>query len=750
MNQAERPDAVLAAALADRYRIERELGQGGMATVYLAHDLRHDRPVAIKVLRDDVAQTLGAERFLREIQLAARLSHPGVLPLFDSGRAGNVLFYVMPHVEGGSVRNRLDREGQLPVAEVVRIGAEVAEALDSAHRQGVVHRDIKPENILLQDGHARVADFGIGKALSAVEGEAVTRTGMSVGTPAYMSPEQAAGEVVDGRSDLYSLGCVLYEMLVGEPPFTGNTVQAVIAKRFIQTPADVSGLREGVPRPVARAVHRALARTAIDRYETGAQLAAALMEPEAAPDPRQAAPEKSIAVLPFITLSPDPEDGFLADGVTEEILNALAQIPGLRVAGRSSVFSFKGRTEDPRTVGAKLNVANVLEGTMRRAGSRLRVTAQLTSAADGYQLWSEKYDRVLEDVFAVQDEIAGAIAGRLRLSLDQGKAAGSAPPTQHLEAYQLYLKGRALLYQRGRSIAAARECFQQAVALDPEYAQAWAGLADAYTTSGYSAYFPAAEVMPQAIDAARRALALAPDLAEAHNALACATLLWERDYATAEREFRRAIELNPGYVQARAWYGLFYLHWIAGKVEEGEEQIARGLEVDPLSGYSHFLMGFLLLSSGRAREAVASCRRGVELDPNSYLGTWSLGCALGVVEEYGEAIAVMERALAMSGRHVWALATLAAILARAGKADDARAVMQEAAARGAREYLQPSMMAAAAVAVEGMDAGIAWVRRALEERDPLFVSMARSWPYYDPLRPDPRFQAILAMLQSPK
>ncbi len=291
-------NAGLAASLAGRYRIERELGAGGMATVYLAHDVRHDRSVAIKVLRSDIAQTIGADRFLREIQLAAKLNHPNILALFDSGHAGDALFYVMPAVEGQSLRERMTRHRMLPVDEAVRIAIEVAGALDYAHRHGVVHRDIKPENILFQEGHALVADFGIGKALSAVEGETFTQTGASVGTPAYMSPEQAAGDSVDGRSDIYSLGCVLYEMLVGEQPFTGPTVQAVIAKRFVQTPVDVAALRDGVPRPVARALQRALARIPIDRYETGALFVTSLSEIEAAVAEERCAGEiaRSIAI----------------------------------------------------------------------------------------------------------------------------------------------------------------------------------------------------------------------------------------------------------------------------------------------------------------------------------------------------------------------------------------------------------------------------------------------------------------------
>jgi serine/threonine-protein kinase len=644
----------LGTALADRYRVEREIGAGGMASVYLAHDLRHDRDVAIKVVRSEVAESLARQRFLREIRLAARLNHPHILPLYDSGEAGEFLFFVMPVMQGQTLRDRLKQEGHLSVESAVRVASEVADALDYAHRHDVVHRDIKPENILLHEGHAVVADFGIGKAVVAAANDSATFTqiGVTVGTPAYMSPEQAAGEELDGRSDLFALGCVMYEMLTGEVAFTGPTAQAVIAKRFVHTPPEISAMRPTVPSSVSLTVSRLLAKAPGERHATGAQVITALTSAPVAVVAK-AAPvedETSIAVLPFASLSRDADDEFFADGVTEEILNALAQIPRLRVAGRSSAFSFKGKNEDLRTVGAKLNVATILEGTIRRAGNRLRITAQLSKASDGYQLWSERYDGVAEDVFAVQDEIASAIAGKLRLTLSGGETARSVRvPTQHIGAYELYLKGRALLYQRGRSIPKARECFEQAVALDPNYAQAWAGMADAYTTSGYSGFVPGAEVMPKALDAARRALALDPDLAEAHNALACATLTWERNYEPAEREFKRAIELNPSYTQAQAWYGIFFLQWTAGRDYEGHDVLVATTRNDPLSAYAKTILSFSASVLRMHTDAIAQGRRGVELDPNSYLAHWALMEALGHAGHYAEAVAAAEGALAISG-----------------------------------------------------------------------------------------------------
>ena len=737
----------VASALADRYRIERELGQGGMATVYLARDAKHDRNVAIKIMRADLAESVGRERFLREIRLAAKLSHPHILPLHDSGEADGALYYVMPNVEGQTLRDRLSAEGRLPVAEAVRLAAEVAGALDYAHRHDVVHRDIKPENILLQDGRPMVMDFGIGKAVSEAANNALTQAGMSVGTPAYTSPEQAVGETVDGRSDVYALACVLYEMLVGEPPFTGPTAQVVIAKRFVQTPADVQALRDGTPRPVARALQKALARTPIDRFETAAEFAAALVEPEAT-RATTLPPEKSLAVLPFASLNRDADDEMFADGVTEEILNALAQIPGLRVAGRSSSFSFKGKNEDLRSIGAKLGVATVLEGTLRRAGSRLRITVQLVDATDGYQLWSERYERVIEDVFAVQDEIAAQIADRLRLSLTSDRGA-TRQRTRNLAAYELYLKGRGLLYRRGASIPKAIECFEQAVALDAEYAQAWAGLADGLTVSAHGGLGPARELMPRALVAARRAVALDDELAEAHSALACATMLYERDDALANGEFRRALELNPNYSQGLGWYGLWHLQWVMGRVEEGHACIEKMLALDALSSYAHSMMAFSDFSSARLPAAVQHARRGTELDPQSYLAWWTYGGALLLREDYDGAVVALDRALALSGRHIWALALLATSHARAGRTTEARTVYAEIDARRAHGYVQPALLVVAATEVHGPAAGLAEARRAVDDRDPAFVTIARNTPYLDPLRADSRFQALLRELHYP-
>src|SRR5678816_3883541 len=512
-------------ALSGSYSIDRELGRGGMATVYLAQDSKHDRVVALKVLHPDLAASLGPERFLREIKLAARLNHPHILPLYDSGETQGFLYYVMPYVEGESLRERLEREKQIPIAEAVHHAKAIASALDYAHRQNIVHRDIKPENLMLYEGEAMVMDFGIAKAVSAAGSETLTQTGMMVGTPAYVSPEQAAGETqLDGRSDQYSLACVLFEMLAGQRPFTGPTAQAILAKRFTEAPRHIRELRGSVPENVERALLKAMSSDASSRYNTTALFSLALNTSSLdTPTESQTMPQhtgsaaKSVAVLPFANMSADPDNEYFTDGMAEEIINALTKIQSLRVASRTSSFAFKGKNEDIGEIGRKLKVSTVLEGSVRKMGNRLRIAAQLINVADGYQLWSERFDRDVEDVFAIQDEISQAIFDALRVILSEGeKKAIERDRTVNVQAYEYYLRGRQFIHQWSRSgLEYARQMFRRAIELDPEYALAYAGLADSCSLL-FMNCDAREQNLTQGNAASRRALELGPELAEAH------------------------------------------------------------------------------------------------------------------------------------------------------------------------------------------------------------------------------------------
>ncbi|MCX7042556.1 MAG: protein kinase, partial [Gammaproteobacteria bacterium] len=414
-------------ALEGAYTINRELGRGGMSAVFLAEDCKHGRAVAIKVLHPELAASVGPERFLQEIRLAARLNHPHILGLHDSGSVDGMLYYVMPYVEGESLRERLDREQQMSIEEAVHHGRAIASALDYANRQGIVHRDVKPENVMLYEGEAMVMDFGIAKAMSNVGSETLTQTGMMVGTPAYVSPEQAAGELnLDGRSDQYSLACMMYEMLTGERPFSAATAQAVMAKRFTETAKPLRTIRAAVPESIERAVSKAMSTDPAGRFATTGQFGLALASGSmSTPSDTMVLPSptvsmaKSVAVLPFANMSADPENEYFTDGMAEEIINALSKIQALRVASRTSSFSYKGKNEHIGEIGKKLKVSTVLEGSVRKMGNKLRITAQLVNVAEGYHLWSERNDREMEDVFAIQDEISQAIVTALQVILSE-------------------------------------------------------------------------------------------------------------------------------------------------------------------------------------------------------------------------------------------------------------------------------------------------------------------------------------------
>jgi serine/threonine protein kinase/tetratricopeptide (TPR) repeat protein len=609
----------LRTALSGSYSIDRELGRGGMATVYLAQDGKHERLVALKVLHPDLAASLGPDRFLREIKLAARLNHPHILPLHDSGEAEGFLFYVMPYVEGESLRERLDREQRLPVDEAVHHGKAIASALDYAHRQGVVHRDIKPENVMLYEGEAMVMDFGIAKAVSAAGSDTLTQTGMMIGTPAYVSPEQAAGETnLDGKSDQYSLACMVYEMLTGERPFSGATPQAVMSKRFSDTPKPVRSILASIPESVEKAITKAMSIESTGRYSTAAQFGQALVSGNVAtPTDTASLPQaavssaKSVAVLPFANQSADPENEYLTDGIADEIISALTKIQSLRVTSRTSSFAFKGKNEDITDIGRKLKVSTVLEGSVRKLGNRLRVTAQLVNVADGSNLWSERYDREIEDIFAIQDDISSAIVKALRVILTEGekRQIEKARPL-NVEAYDYYLRGRQYFYQqRRKALEAARQMFNKAIEVDPEYARAYAGVADA--CSMLYTYFDAREFnLRQADSASSKALELAPDLAEAHVSRGFAVSLSKR-FDEAEMEFETAMRLDPKSFEAAYLYGRALQS--AGRFEEAVKLLERAGALWPDDYLPVTMLSLALGSLGRTTEALATARKSAKL-----------------------------------------------------------------------------------------------------------------------------------------
>jgi TolB-like protein/Tfp pilus assembly protein PilF len=455
--------------------------------------------------------------------------------------------------------------------------------------------------------------------------------------------------------------------------------------------------------------------------------------------------EDSIAVLPFMNMSADPENEFLADGITEEIINALAQIEQLHVAARTSAFSFKGKQLDLRIIGERLNVRSILTGSVRRSNGRLRITAQLQNVADGYQLWSERYDREVKDIFAVQDEIARSIVNRLRVTLAGDRLGPLVKAgTKNLEAYQLYVKGRALLSKRGSAIPRAVECFKEAVARDSEYVQAWANLADCHTLLSFYGFVRPELAMPKSKDAAQRALALDPSLPEAHSAMALTCLLFERDFSQAERELLLALEMNPRYLQARVWYAFFYLQLAAGYVEEGTTQAKLALESDPLSGYANAGVGICYFNAGKYAEALEVLDRALELDPDSYLAGYFRHCALHLAGHFEEAVFRAQETLTMSGRHVATMAILVATFLDWGKRSEAEAIYTELSARARREYVPPSVLVTASHALGLQEEALEQIRQAAEIRDPFrHLTFSKHFPYGARLHRDVRCHELL-------
>jgi eukaryotic-like serine/threonine-protein kinase len=731
------------AVLADRYAVERELGQGGMATVYLAEERKHGRKVAIKVLRPELTASVDANRFSREIQIVARLSHPHIVPLIDSGESEGVLYYVSAYVPGGSLRDRLEQQGPLPIADVLRIANEIGSALAYAHRNDFVHRDVKPENILFAEGLAVLADFGIATACCEPGSEPITASGIAIGTPAYMSPEQASGESNLGpRSDVYSFACVVYEMLAGRPPFQGTSLRATMIQHLTVTPPPLRGVRPDVPPAVETAIARAMAKDPNDRFASITDFVAALGAIDE-PLPRfSAAATRAIAVLPFVNASPDPDNEYLSDGITDELIDALAKVSGLRVASRTSVFALKGRKQDVRAIGALLGATVVLEGTVRRAGQRLRITAQLVSASDGRLLWSQRYDRELDDVFVIQDEIAQTIVSTLRATY----FADLAPPkpkryTDNVVAYGLYLRGRFEWNKRtSEAIAEAIRYFEQAIAEDPDYALAYTGLADSYALQLDYRSVPVHEGFERAKEYARKALELDDTVAEAHASLAWVLFIHDWDWKGAEQSFRRAIELNPHYASAHQWYA--FLLASQNKCEEGLVAAHTALELDPSSISARRSLGWMYYYARRYEQARDHLSRVIEMNPTAEESYRVLGFVLAEQGNFVEAERVLREAAALHGTVTYAISALGYVLARAGRRVEAERELEKLEEIASHGYVSPVAFATIQIGLGNADAALDWADRAYEERRGWLAYLTVN-PLFDPLEGSARFEALV-------
>ena len=741
------------------YEIVAPLGAGGMGEVYRARDLRLGREVAIKVLPAEVASDPERlARFEREARALAALTHPNILAIHEFDREGDVAFIVTELLEGETLRNRLSRE-HLPWRKAVEIGAAIADGLAVAHARRLIHRDLKPENLFIShDGAVKILDFGLARrepevpfhqaATSASAAPDATTPGTRMGTVGYMAPEQVRGEPADARSDIFALGCVLFELLTGRRAFARATSVETMVAILKEPVPEPSSVVAGVPRELDRLVSRCLAKLPGERFQSASDLAYALRAVAAPSEPAQTDRDEarddrpSIAVLPFANLSADPEQEYFCDGMAEEVINALAHVHGLRVIARTSSFAFKGRSEDIREIGARLDVATLLEGSVRKAGDRLRITAQLINVADGSHLWSERYDRRLEDVFAIQDEIALAIVAALEVRLlGRERAAIERPATVDLDAYSAYLKG---LYHWNKlspeGFARSRECFEEAIRIDPAYAPAYNGLGMWFISQALWADLPPEEAWPQCKRALEKALSLEPDSAMAHAGMGTLLAFSERRWQAAEESLRRGTALGPN--AAAAHLNLAVLLTIRRRWDEAAAEARVSLRLDPLSAPNCAWSADCLDAAGHHEEGRAELERVIALDPTHWLPHWALSLLAARGGRPEEARAEGEEAVRLSGGASASVALLACACYALGDGQRGEALRAQLEARAQGGHVPPSHFAWMDAARHEVECAVRWLECAADIRDPSFATYRMIPPTL--VGSDARIEAVLS------
>ena len=736
------------------YEILDKLGEGAMGEVYLARDRKLGRKVALKMLPMPMAEHPDhLARFEQEAKAIASLNHPNIVTIYSVEEDGDLRFFTMELVEGKTLKECLPENG-LPLPEFVDIALRITDALEAARQRGVIHRDLKPSNIMVTtEGRIKILDFGLAKLRGAevprlVE-ETLTQAGSMLGTVPYMSPEQVEGRNLDHRSDLFSLGILLYELVTGRRPFQAESWARLITSILRDDPRPVTDLRPSLPQRLSQILRKCLEKDRNRRYQTARELWQELEQlktgsssVEISIRPAATAAPRSIAVLPFVNLSADPEQEYFADGLAEELINALARLSELRVAARTSSFIYKGKEASIRDIGDQLNVASVLEGSVRKAGNRLRITAQLIEAASGYHLWSERFDRKLDDVFAIQDEIAKTIAETLKLKLVDEPSQLVRRYTLDVDAYNAYLRGRFYWNRReGGALQKGLRSFQEAIDKDPAFALAYAGLADAYNTLAFYNFLPPKVGFTKGRDAAERALELDESLAEAHTSLAWATVFFEWDWHKGERTFQRALELNPGYGTAHLWY-CFYL-MAMGRIEESVEHITQAQQAEPLSMITNGAFSFLMYNTRNYHRGIEEAEKTLDLDPSFGPGYSFLGWNYAQLGKYDEAIDAWRQAVQRLAGQSLSQAMLGYSLARSGAQGEARAILQDLGGDDGGRYISSYFVAALCVGLEETDLAFDWLRRACEDRNNFLVFLNAD-PIFDPLRGDPRFSEILA------
>jgi len=705
------------------YRIIEKLGEGGMGVVYKAEDTKLRRPVALKFLPPELTRDAKAkERFVHEAQAASALDHPNICTIheIDETNEGQT-FIAMACYEGESLKTKIER-GPLKLNEVLDIAVQIAQGLVKAHEQKIIHRDIKPANVLItRDGLVKIVDFGLAKLSGRTK---LTRAGTTPGTVSYMSPEQLRGGDIDQRSDIWALGVVLYEMVTGEAPFTGDYEQAVNYSIMNEAPRPIRTLCPDAPVEAERLIEKTLSKDPNGRYQKTTELLRALQSLKKRLESSSvdlagsdAIGVPSIAVLPFVNMSPDPENQYFGDGLAEELINALAQLKGVRVAARTSAFRFRGGNVDIREIGEKLNVGTVLEGSVRKAGNRLRITAQLINIEDGYHVWSERFDREMKDIFDIQDEITRAIVDRLRVELVGSKDRPLVSScTENLEAYSAFLQGR--FYWNSltpEGWTRSFELFQRAIELDPMFALPHAWLSVYYGSQAFWGNVALKEVAPKARAAAQRALALDDSLGFAHGDLAWAFWFIDWDFRAAEREFKRAFELDPGSALGRTNYALFLA--CRGRKEDAVREARLCLKLDPLSSLVAAWSAGALYGVGEIEESIDTSLKAIAMDPDHWQSYLHLGMAYLHASMVEKAAAAWEKAVDLSGGSSATLAWLAAAYYLMGKNREADKLIDRLDERAKQTYVPPMFFAWISVARGEPKAALAYVKHAIQERD---------------------------------
>lgn len=740
------------------YEIKSLIGKGGMGEVYRAMDPRLDREVAIKVLFEHLLREGDALlRFEREAKVLAALSHPHILTVHDVVSEHGSLFVVMELLEGETLRERISRSA-VPWKEAAEIGIAIAEGLAAAHSRGIIHRDLKPENVFLtRNSLIKILDFGLARVESgtSVTGESWMSTspelstpGMLMGTLRFMPPEQFHGETADARSDLFSLGCILYEMVSGRLPFDGTNAAEITAAILRDRPADISGPE--VPASLIDAIFRCLEKEPSNRFPSAAELAIALrlsISESGTPVIRRVSRSRgrSVAVLPIEHPSASPEDEYLMDGITESIINSLSQLPKLRVTARSTAFRYRGRDIDPRSIGRDLNVQTLMTGRGFRRGETLEIQVELVNTNDGSQIWGRHFSEKLSDIFAVQEQIATQVSAALQKKLTGvEKKLLARRSTENVEAYQSYLKGRHHWNKRTpEAFEKAIAYFQSAIETDPTYALAYSGIADCYNFLGWDAYgtLDPKVTFPRAIAAATKALEIDEDLAEAYNSLAWAKWAYNHDWEGAEKDYRRAIRLNPGYALAHVWYA--DLLFGAGRFDEALTEILVAQKLDPLAPITYTVHALILTGIRNYPAARDASRKALEIQPDFNAANWIIGRSFLFEKNYAEALPELEKAVSISGEHPRMRASLAYAYAASGRTDEARAILDDLIEASKQKYLPALIEIGMIYASLGeKDHAFKWLEKAYEERASLLVWLFPD-PVADPLRSDPRFEDLM-------